>query len=152
MSSSQLVLDTDILSLLMRNNSSVIAKANEYLSEHDRFTISIITRYEILRGLKQRVPINRHHASKISARRTKFSPSRTMSSYGQLISMPISISGDLELLKSAVAENQQHNIKVRFTPLGSAPMLAHYPHWLPKEHGDFLIRQMEAAEKKKQET
>jgi len=52
MSSSQLVLDTDILSLLMRNNSSVIAKANEYLSEHDRFTISIITRYEILRGLK----------------------------------------------------------------------------------------------------
>jgi len=46
------VLDTDILSLLMRKNSSVLAKAKEYLSEHDRFTISIITRYEILRGLK----------------------------------------------------------------------------------------------------
>jgi tRNA(fMet)-specific endonuclease VapC len=52
MSSSQLVLDTDILSLLMRKNSSVQAKAKEYLSEHSRFTISIITRYEILRGLK----------------------------------------------------------------------------------------------------
>lgn len=52
MSSSQLVLDTDILSLLMRKNSSVLAKAREYLSEHGRFTISIITRYEILRGLK----------------------------------------------------------------------------------------------------
>jgi tRNA(fMet)-specific endonuclease VapC len=52
MSSSQLVLDTDILSLLMRKNSSVLAKAKEYLSEHGRFTISIITRYEILRGLK----------------------------------------------------------------------------------------------------
>lgn len=52
MSSSQLVLDTDILSLLMRKNSSVLAKAKEYISEHDRFTISIITRYEILRGLK----------------------------------------------------------------------------------------------------
>jgi tRNA(fMet)-specific endonuclease VapC len=52
MSSPQLVLDTDILSLLMRKNSSVLAKAKEYLSEHDRFTISIITRYEILRGLK----------------------------------------------------------------------------------------------------
>ncbi len=49
MSSSQLVLDTDILSLIMRKNSSVLAKAKEYLSEHDRFTISIITRYEILR-------------------------------------------------------------------------------------------------------
>lgn len=52
MSSSQLVLDTDILLLLMRKNSSVLARAKEYLSEHGRFTISIITRYEILRGLK----------------------------------------------------------------------------------------------------
>lgn len=52
MSSSQLVLDTDILSLLMRKNGSVLAKAKEYLSEHDGFTISIVTRYEILRGLK----------------------------------------------------------------------------------------------------
>lgn len=52
MSSSQLVLDTDILSLLMRKNNSVLARAKEYLSEHGRFTISIITRYEILRGLK----------------------------------------------------------------------------------------------------
>ena len=52
MSSPQLVVDTDILSLLMRKNSSVLARAKEYLSEHDRFTISIITRYEILRGLK----------------------------------------------------------------------------------------------------
>jgi hypothetical protein len=50
MSSSQLVLDTDILSLLMRRNSSVLAKAGEYLSEHGPFTISIITRYEILRA------------------------------------------------------------------------------------------------------
>jgi predicted nucleic acid-binding protein len=52
MSSSQLVLDTDILSLLMRKNSSVLAKAKEYLAEYERFTISIITHYEILRGLK----------------------------------------------------------------------------------------------------
>ena len=52
MSSPQLVIDTDILSLLMRKNSFVLARAKEYLSEHGRFTISIITRYEILRGLK----------------------------------------------------------------------------------------------------
>jgi tRNA(fMet)-specific endonuclease VapC len=52
MISFQLVLDTDILSMLMRKNSSVLARAKEYISEHGRFTISIITRYEILRGLK----------------------------------------------------------------------------------------------------
>src|SRR6185503_21382187 len=52
MSYSELELDTDILSLLMRKNRSVLARAKEYLSEHDQFTISIITRYEILRGLK----------------------------------------------------------------------------------------------------
>ncbi|MGZ8843733.1 MAG: PIN domain-containing protein [Pyrinomonadaceae bacterium] len=52
MSSPQLILDTDILSLLMRKNAAVLAKASAYLSEHRQFTISIITRYEILRGLK----------------------------------------------------------------------------------------------------
>lgn len=52
MSSPQLILDTDILSLLMRKNAAVLAKASAYLSEHHQFTISSITRYEILRGLK----------------------------------------------------------------------------------------------------
>ena len=52
MSSPRFILDTDILSLLMRKNAAVLARAGAYLSEHRRFTISIITRYEILRGLK----------------------------------------------------------------------------------------------------
>jgi tRNA(fMet)-specific endonuclease VapC len=52
MSSPQLILDTDILSFLMRQNAAALAKGNAYLSEHRQFTISIITRYEILRGLK----------------------------------------------------------------------------------------------------
>lgn len=52
MSSSRLVLVTDILSLLMRKNAAVLAGAGKYLSEHSQFTVSIITRYEILRGLK----------------------------------------------------------------------------------------------------
>lgn len=52
MSSQQFILDTDILSLMMRQNAAVLAKGNTYLSEHRQFTISIITRYEILRGLK----------------------------------------------------------------------------------------------------
>src|SRR5260370_17122085 len=52
MSSPQFILDTDILSLLMRKNAAVLAKASAYLTGHRQFTISIITRYEILRGLK----------------------------------------------------------------------------------------------------
>jgi tRNA(fMet)-specific endonuclease VapC len=55
MSSPQFILDTDILSLLMRKNAAVLAKAGAYLSEHHQFTISIITRYEILRGLKAKL-------------------------------------------------------------------------------------------------
>lgn len=47
-----LVLDTDILSAIMRRNPTVIPRARTYLEEHGQFHLSIITRYEILRGLK----------------------------------------------------------------------------------------------------
>ncbi|HEY6333241.1 MAG TPA: PIN domain-containing protein, partial [Blastocatellia bacterium] len=46
------LLDTDILSLLMRGDPPVVAQATKYLAQYRRFTISVITRYEILRGLK----------------------------------------------------------------------------------------------------
>ena len=46
------LLDTDILSAIMRKNPKVLPKARAYLVEHGCFTLSIITRYEILRGLK----------------------------------------------------------------------------------------------------
>lgn len=52
MPSEQALIDTDILSAIMRKNPVVIAGARSYLAIHRRFTISIITRYEILRGLK----------------------------------------------------------------------------------------------------
>ena len=48
----QVLLDTDILSAIMRQNHLVTPKARAYLAEHGRFTFSILTRYEILRGLK----------------------------------------------------------------------------------------------------
>ena len=48
----QVLLDTDILSAILRQNQLVIPKARAYLAEHGRFTLSILTRYEILRGLK----------------------------------------------------------------------------------------------------
>lgn len=45
------LLDTDTLSAVMRGSPIVLAKAREYVSEHRVLTFSIITRYEILRGL-----------------------------------------------------------------------------------------------------
>lgn len=46
------LLDTDVLSALLRHTPAVTARARDYLTEHRTFALSIITRYEILRGLK----------------------------------------------------------------------------------------------------
>jgi len=48
---SQALLDTDILSAVMRKNPSAIERARSYLAVYRQFTFSVITRYEILRGL-----------------------------------------------------------------------------------------------------
>ena len=52
MALSQVILDTDILTAIMRRDSIAIPKARLYLRTYNRFDLSIITRYEILRGLK----------------------------------------------------------------------------------------------------
>jgi tRNA(fMet)-specific endonuclease VapC len=47
------LIDTDTLSEIIKGRDQhVLRRAGEYLSVHQRFTFSIITRYEILRGLK----------------------------------------------------------------------------------------------------
>lgn len=46
------LLDTDTLSAVLRGTPVVASRAREYLGEHGAFALSIITRYEILRGLK----------------------------------------------------------------------------------------------------
>jgi tRNA(fMet)-specific endonuclease VapC len=48
----QTVLDTDILSALMRRTPVVLNRARSYSAYHPKLTFSLITRYEILRGLK----------------------------------------------------------------------------------------------------
>ncbi len=49
------LLDTDTLSEVMKGkNSSVEQHAREYLRTHGQFRFSVITRYEILRGLKSK--------------------------------------------------------------------------------------------------
>ncbi|MFP4439682.1 MAG: type II toxin-antitoxin system VapC family toxin [Chloroflexaceae bacterium] len=45
------LLDTDILSAVMRQQAAATARARSYLAMHHRLIFSIITRYEILRGL-----------------------------------------------------------------------------------------------------
>ena len=45
------LLDTDILSeIIKRANPHIIAKANSYLNQFDKYTISVITVMEIVEG------------------------------------------------------------------------------------------------------
>lgn len=46
------LLDTSILIAFLRGEKSVVTKVDAYIDEFDRFSISIITYYEILRGLR----------------------------------------------------------------------------------------------------
>jgi tRNA(fMet)-specific endonuclease VapC len=47
------LLDTDTLSEIIKGrNASVSARAAQYLAQYGSFTFSLITRFEILRGLK----------------------------------------------------------------------------------------------------
>ena len=46
------LLDTDILSALMRKTPAALDRARSYLADHRQLTISLVTRFEILRGLK----------------------------------------------------------------------------------------------------
>lgn len=46
------LLDTDTLSAVMKKHPDALTEARKYLRVHRCFTFSIITRYEVLRGLK----------------------------------------------------------------------------------------------------
>lgn len=49
------VIDTDTLSEILKQKHPVVAThAAAYLSDHGRFTFSALTRYEVLRGLKEK--------------------------------------------------------------------------------------------------
>ncbi len=52
--SPKLLFDTDILSLYFRQSPKIVAEAQKYLQQHHVFTFSIVTRFEILRGMKVR--------------------------------------------------------------------------------------------------
>jgi tRNA(fMet)-specific endonuclease VapC len=48
------LVDTDTLSAIMRRDPQAESHARLFLVEHGRFSFSIITRYEILRGLRSK--------------------------------------------------------------------------------------------------
>ena len=50
--SSKVLLDTDMLSFYIKQYPKVVAVAQDYLRQYNFFTFSIITRFEILRGIK----------------------------------------------------------------------------------------------------
>lgn len=62
MSSEVVLLDTDVLSAVMRGQPQATAQALLYLQEHQRFTFSVITRYEVLRGLLARGAVRQQQA------------------------------------------------------------------------------------------
>ena len=48
------LIDTDILSLFFRGDPHVVVHFDDYIAEHAKITISIVTYYEIVSGLKHR--------------------------------------------------------------------------------------------------
>jgi tRNA(fMet)-specific endonuclease VapC len=46
------LLDTDILSELLKQHPRVVERAQQYLGDHGQLAFSVVTRYELLRGLK----------------------------------------------------------------------------------------------------
>ncbi len=50
--SAKLLLDTDILSFYFRKSPKVVTEVQKYLASNNVLTVSIITRFEILRGMK----------------------------------------------------------------------------------------------------
>ena len=48
----EVLFDTDTISFFFRNVPKVVAQADKYLKFHKGFTFSVITNFEIVRGLK----------------------------------------------------------------------------------------------------
>lgn len=85
---SQALLDTDILSAVMRKNPSAIDRARSYLEVYRQFTFSVITRYEILRGLLAKGATKQLSAFDQLCVQAKYYPSPIQSFYRQLQYMP----------------------------------------------------------------
>ncbi len=69
------LLDTDLLNeVLKQKNANVIQHAATYLTQHGQFSISSITRYEILRGLKEKKATSQQNRFEAFCRNTEILP------------------------------------------------------------------------------
>ena len=109
------LLDTDTLSLYMRGDASVEARVSQYLSIYPRLTFSIMTQYEILRGLKARQAGARERAFLALCQSSEILPLSTdivvqaAEIYGELVPRGQLI-GDSDILIAATA--LVHNVTV----------------------------------------
>ena len=66
------LVDTNILSLFFRGHPRVVAKFQAYLAEYDTISLSIITYYEIVSGLKHRDAQVQLDSFWLSVRKTRY--------------------------------------------------------------------------------
>jgi tRNA(fMet)-specific endonuclease VapC len=62
MTGQAVLLDTDILSAIMRRQPQATTRGRAYLLQHRRFTFSVVTRYEVLRGLLAKAAVRQQQA------------------------------------------------------------------------------------------
>src|SRR5688500_15518890 len=48
------LLDTDVLSAILKSQPNALKRGQRYLADHPRFSFSLMTRFEVLRGLKSK--------------------------------------------------------------------------------------------------
>lgn len=73
------LVDTNIISAFMRGNPSVVQKVEKYLRFHTTLSVSVITYYEIIRGLKAIAILPRLNRDARSSESVDFSPARRIS-------------------------------------------------------------------------
>lgn len=112
------LIDTDVLSLLMRNDPSVTLHARQYLMEHGQLTFSIITRYEVLKGLAAKNAAKQMAAFHVFCASSRIIPiddeiiRRGAEVYADLRQRGITIS-DADILIAATATVQQLSLATR---------------------------------------
>ena len=131
------VLDTDILSAIMRKDADALTNARQYLTAHPNLTISIITRYEILRGLMaknattQIANFHRLCGTLIVLPLNDATVVRAASIYGQL-RREGKTTGDADILIAATALENGYEIVTNNTPHFSPVQGLVVRNWLAK--------------------
>jgi tRNA(fMet)-specific endonuclease VapC len=106
------LLDTDILSELLKQHPLVLQRVRTYLAEHERLAFSIITRYELLRGLKAKQALTQEAAFTLLCQASLILPltdqvvDRAATLYGELHRQG-SLLPDADLLIAATALEAQ---------------------------------------------